>query len=413
MLVISTRNVNGAWRTALQHLSWNAVEEDSRAGRVLVHPTPVTTVYERPWERVLFCETRDANPFFHLFEAMWMLAGREDAVWLDRYVHDFSERFAEPDGRIHGAYGHRWRRIFPALWVLVPTSDQLRVLADLLRREPTTRQAVLTMWSPQLDLCAPTQDRPCNTHCYFQYRPRADQLDMTVLCRSNDVVWGAYGANAVHMSVMHEYVSAMAHMRQGAMYQVSNNWHAYKNVLDKMLPGGLNVPDCDRYRMAEAQDPPLLLNRPLFHVGWDWAKFQEELDRWMVTPSATRYSWSHSIFRDLLVPMSVVHDHARHRDWRGAMDRCQQIRHPDWQQACVQWVGRRLERSLVRKAEEWAEKWKESSDDSVLVVPEGTHPSMHDARADGGGETGARSEAAADRAAEPAQSSRNKGPTDG
>ena len=34
------------------------------------------------------------------------------------------------------------------------------------------------------------------------------RLQMTVHCRSNDIIWGTYGANAVHFSILQEYVAA-------------------------------------------------------------------------------------------------------------------------------------------------------------------------------------------------------------
>jgi thymidylate synthase len=52
-------------------------------------------------------------------------------------------------------------------------------------------------------------------------------LDLTVLCRSNDVVWGAYGANAVHFSVLQEYLAGRIGVDVGVMYQFSNNYHGY------------------------------------------------------------------------------------------------------------------------------------------------------------------------------------------
>src|SRR5271154_5758040 len=43
------------------------------------------TEYEKPDERVLFSQTRDANPFFHFFESLWILAGREDVEFLAQF----------------------------------------------------------------------------------------------------------------------------------------------------------------------------------------------------------------------------------------------------------------------------------------------------------------------------------------
>lgn len=231
MHVIDAFNVNDAYRKGLVFLMEHGEKQSSRAGEVIVAPMPVTTAYSRPMERVLFDPQRDANPFFHLFEALWMLSGANDARWLDLFVKDFSARFAEEDGVQHGAYGYRWRQ----WWRF----DQLYVIIALLRANPDDRRIVLTMWDPANDLGArDKKDIPCNTHVYFRICNNDTEpvLNMTVCCRSNDAVWGAYGANAVHFSVLLEYMAAKIGMGVGRYYQISNNFHVYTSVLQKVLP---------------------------------------------------------------------------------------------------------------------------------------------------------------------------------
>jgi thymidylate synthase len=248
MHVIHARNVNDAFIKGLTLLKNYGTEQDSRAGKVRVMSTPVTTAYQNPTERVLFHSKRDANPFFHLMEALWMLAGRHDATWLDQFVKDFSSRFAEDDGIQHGAYGYRWRHHFDLEgggsedWL----PDQLETVIRLLKKNPDDRRIVLTMWDPVADLGQDKRDIPCNTQLYFRVRQThyergmsqeahvGPALDMTVCCRSNDAIWGAYGANAVHFSILQEYVAARIGALVGVYYQMSNNFHAYSDVLDKI-----------------------------------------------------------------------------------------------------------------------------------------------------------------------------------
>src|SRR5262245_11099230 len=112
MLTLHVRNVCEALPAGVSLVNENGVQESSRAGEVLVIPGPVMTVTARPCERVLFSERRNANPAFHLFESIWMLAGRNDVAPLNRFIGDFGQRFGEDDGTMHGAYGHRWRSAF-------------------------------------------------------------------------------------------------------------------------------------------------------------------------------------------------------------------------------------------------------------------------------------------------------------
>jgi hypothetical protein len=225
---MQVRNVNDALASGLRHLEKYGVKETSRNGPVTVAPGPVVTVTQRPMERVLFSPLRDANPFFHLFESLWMLAGSNDLKWLSQFNKRMAN-FSDDGGTTQpGAYGYRWRHYFGY--------DQLDMIVDQLTEDPDSRRAVLTMWDGGLsgegDLGAVargTTDVPCNTQVYF--RIVKDRLHMTVLCRSNDILWGAHGANAVHFSVLQEYMAARLGLLVGQMIQFSNNYHLYDNVL--------------------------------------------------------------------------------------------------------------------------------------------------------------------------------------
>src|SRR5436190_17085324 len=134
--VINARNVNDAVVKGAQLLKSSGLSQDSRAGGTLEYPEPVCTVYERPLERVLFDPIRDANPFFHLMEALWMLAGRKDVAWLAR----FNQRMAtySDDGVVfNAAYGYRWRQQFDLKTANDEKShDQLSAIVRLLRADP-------------------------------------------------------------------------------------------------------------------------------------------------------------------------------------------------------------------------------------------------------------------------------------
>lgn len=356
MKVIWARGVNDAYVQGLALLRAEGIREDSRAGPVLVMPCPVTTVYERPTERVLLDPRRDANPFFHVFEACHMLAGRNDARWLDKFVRDFSSRFAEDDGNQHGAYGFRWRQHFdveggghPAL------PDQLSEAVRLLRSNPSDRRVVLTMWDPVADLGISKRDVPCNTHAYLRIRNPDERgfedfgdgnivdydlraLDLTVCCRSNDAIWGAYGANAVHFSMLQEYLAGRIGVRVGRYYQCSNNFHVYEDVLAKV---GEPTPLGDYLGTAP--------------IGQDWSCWDEDLVRFMAWTESEepdqqpqeypRNPWFHGTAEPLFV--------AHHLWKRGAREHALEIvsdsavwpsMAPDWRAAAVAWLERRMKK---------------------------------------------------------------------
>lgn len=330
MHVIRVRNVAEALPAGIRLLEQLGVREESRAGPVLVYPEPVATVYSNPRERVLY--TR-GNPFFHLMEAMWMLAGRRDATFLDRYVSDFSQRYAEPGGLQHGAYGRRWRHHFE--W------DQLHQLVDLLRRDPGTRQAVLAMWDPDVDLNqSGLRDIPCNTHVYFRTRTQQGEpepgggepsvLDMTVCCRSNDIVWGAYGANAVHFSFLQEYMAARIGATVGTYTQVSNNYHIYVDVLEKL-------PERARVVYDHRMEPDPLVDDP----GWFDREVHEVLGLIEHQDDGAGWEPRNRFLSQTVHLAAMAHSEFKRGRISEARTLARDIGSPDWRAACVEWLRAR------------------------------------------------------------------------
>lgn len=226
MRVITAKNVHDAFPLALSMLKEHGQTRDSRNGLVRVVPFPVSTVYLRPNQRVIRWPERDANPFLHLYESIWMLAGRQDLDPLLKFTKNFAD-FSDDGVTLAGAYGYRWRYAFEA-------ADQLKVIAGRLFKNPNDRRCVLQMWHSDYDLGADSKDVPCNLVVTFQ-RDSQGKLDMTVFCRSNDIIWGTYGANAVHFSMLQEYMALAIGCPIGTYTQVSVNWHAYTNNIPKLL----------------------------------------------------------------------------------------------------------------------------------------------------------------------------------
>lgn len=331
MHVIHARNVNGAFAQAMALLNDQGIKESSRNGPVLVAPYPVCTVYRHPLERVLFVPERDANPYFHLMEALWMLAGRNAVGELTPYNKRMAE-FSDDGEVLHGAYGFRWRE----WWGF----DQLTWLIDLLRTKPDTRRAVLTMWSPLGDCVAAEggayseRDQPCNTHAYFDRRGGA--LNMLVSCRSNDAVWGAYGANVVHFSFLQEYVAAALRVPVGTYRQVSNNLHVYLE-----LPGVETL-----LRQQPMQEEPYAANRvmpfPLLSVSETLTELEHDLQMLFRSPFGedVAWGWATQFFREVVVPMRASWLRRRDAEGRRLADG---IGAADWRLACLQWLKRREE----------------------------------------------------------------------
>jgi thymidylate synthase len=319
-------NVNRAYPHAMSLLKNHGIPQQTRGGMVTALPGPMLTTLTHPTQRVLFHKARKANPFFHLFEAFWMLAGWSDATWLDTYVSDFSARFAEPNGQQWGAYGYRWRRRFGL--------DQLDGAVHALTRDPYDRRVVISMWDPNHDPYTGMRDVPCNVIMLPRLFVKPDDtyyLELTVFNRSHDAVWGLFGANVVHFSVVHEYLAWRLKAELGALHFMSNNVHVYDGFMDRY---DLTEPDCDLYNQR------VVSARRLFDPFGSDGVFRRELERWLEdTTDPTKVAYSFPVFNDLLIPMARVHCIFKHDSIPAAEAALSTIVHEDWRLAAGQFLA--------------------------------------------------------------------------
>lgn len=221
---ILARNTNDLQPYIYSLLRDHGTPDTSRNGPVLRFDEPVTIKLSHPWERVNFCPRRNANPFFHLIESAAILAGRNDIQLLSHFASNM--RLYSDDGLTQNAfYGTRLRNTW---------GDQLVSIISLLQRDPNSRQAVAQIWDAN-DLMKVTKDKACNLLLMFAIRDGS--LVMTSVNRSNDAIWGGVaGANIVHLSFIHEYVTCALGLNMGEWWHFSNNLHVYTdNPLWKLL----------------------------------------------------------------------------------------------------------------------------------------------------------------------------------
>lgn len=344
MRVIPVRNVHQALVEGAYQLEQFGVENDSRNGPVKVLPIPLTTLYMAPTERVLFHPERDANPFFHLFESLWMLAGRNDVAF-PKFFNSRFDQFSDDGVTFNAAYGYRWRRHFGR--------DQLDDIIRNLEANPQCRRQVLTMWDPQGDLGSDSRDVPCNTQAFFQVDADG-RLQMMIVNRSNDLIWGAYGANAVHMSFLLEYMASALGRDVGVYYQTSFNTHFYTEThgaLVKQLADKAPMPPqqhTDPYSAGRVSSVPLM-NIP--KNRWD-----RELQTFMSLPlteelldySPYETTFVDPFFQNVALPLLRAYvafksnSPTRFQDAQRFVGQCAA---QDWMLACSEWLQRREARA--------------------------------------------------------------------
>jgi len=304
-------NIPHLYADVLYALRTEGKKESSRNGQVITIPRPTLWTVVKPEQRVLFNPERKANPFFHVMEAVWMLAGEDHVAPLLPFNSRMKE-YAEGDGRINGAYGHRWINKFGR--------NQILDAIDTFKRDPNSRQVVLQMWSNTSDGTHLTRnDRPCNTHIYL--RRVNGCLDMTVCNRSNDAIWGMTGANAVHMTILQEYIANVLSWPVGSYHVMTNNLHIYEHhwpLMENPLP----------YDVYEDNQWPHV---PIINYKDDHIAFLYECKQLIKTPEYRPLS---SWLKNVVVPMRDTYLRRKAGERPGIE---QTIGAPDWRYAANLW----------------------------------------------------------------------------
>lgn len=182
-----------------------------------------------PLNREVLVPERKASLAAQIAETVWVLSGRNDVEWLSHYLpraKDFSD-----DGQVWRAgYGPRIRR-----WEYSNEEgnwevDQLAKVVQLLREDPTTRRAVISIFDPSSDFQA-SKDIPCNNWLHFLARD--GKLNLNVSIRSNDVIWGWSGINQFEWSVLLEIVAVLTGLEVGRIVYNVSSFHLYEHHFEK------------------------------------------------------------------------------------------------------------------------------------------------------------------------------------
>ena len=172
---------------------------------------------------------------------------------------------------------------------------------------------------------------------------REGKLNMTVCCRSNDMIWGAYGTNAVQFSFVQQWLAGALGVEVGTLRQVSDSFHVYDERPDwEKLRDALPSPD--PYALATVRPMPLMKGHyTVFDEdvrafcddpGGD-APLREDF-LWLVARPLYQLWEAHSAWIHAGRPLSVPRP----------LDRWPEFIRPevndvDWVQACRAWLERR------------------------------------------------------------------------
>ena len=143
-------------------------------------------------------------------EAMQLIGAFSDPVRMCEIAPNMK---AFLDGGIFkGAYGIR-------------AGAQIDKIVELLKNDPETRQAVITLRDPYRDLFEKSKDIPCTIAMSF--RIRNGKLNMTTHMRSNDLVWG-FPYDVIQFCLLQMTIAEELGIKNGTYTHHADSLHIYE-----------------------------------------------------------------------------------------------------------------------------------------------------------------------------------------
>ncbi len=156
-------------------------------------------------------------------EQIWFISGaRKPEDFLREYTKIW-DIFTNPNDVVTVAYGYRWRKHFGR--------DQLKLLIDLLKKEPSSRHGVVMAWDPSED--GLSLFKKANVPCPFSFVVNiiGGRLNLHLMVRSNDMYLGV-PADVAGFALLQTILAQKLKVRVGIYSHSISNAHIYENQYD-------------------------------------------------------------------------------------------------------------------------------------------------------------------------------------
>lgn len=196
----------------------NGENRDSRNGEV-IYLNNVIVELTNPMSRHLNLEGRNNNIYATIAELFWIMSGSD--------VIDPFLSFFLPRAKDYSDDGVTWRGGYgPRIYM----DNQLQNAIDVFKTDGLdTRRSVISIYDSFIDSGVETKDLPCNNLIHFLVGSNG-KLNMNVVSRSSDAIWGLFGINIAEWTFLQEYVAQMVGVPLGTYTHFTSNLHIYNST---------------------------------------------------------------------------------------------------------------------------------------------------------------------------------------
>lgn len=214
----------------------------SPRGQATTELLDVVIEVEDPFDVLPVGIGRGLNLGIAAYEAAQLVAGVSEPDVITKIAPQF-ERYMD-NGAFWGAYGRR-------------VGDQLEAVVRKLSEDPDSRQAVVTLWNPDMDNTPGKSDYPCTV--MFQFLIRDGELIMHTTMRSNDV-WLGLAYDAFMFTQCQITIAGALGVDVGSYHHHAVSLHLYERDVPKVgqlvrPTGGQPTPRLVGFSAPIAGDP--------------------------------------------------------------------------------------------------------------------------------------------------------------
>jgi thymidylate synthase len=142
----------------------------------------------------------------------WYLSGDQSAIEIAKEAKIWKNMMDE-NGNVNSNYGHWWKK-----------GDQLNYVIDLLKKDITTRRAVIVHYNPE-EVNNYEKDTPCNlvlNFCHYN-----NTLNLSIFARSIDLVFGFCNDQYMFSNLL-QLVCKEIGIEPGNIFYQITNLHIYE-----------------------------------------------------------------------------------------------------------------------------------------------------------------------------------------
>ena len=172
----------------------------------------------RPQQRLITTEWRKFSKKYAEREWAWYLSGNRSVEEIKKFAPTW-DKMHSGDNIVNSNYGWQWTR-----------NGQLAKCIEQLKNNKDSRQAWFTIFDGK-EKESYTYDTPCTLSVGFDIKPGIGTLDMSVIMRSNDLVYG-FCNDQYCFTKLQELVADELGLPMGTYYHFAHDLHVYEKHYD-------------------------------------------------------------------------------------------------------------------------------------------------------------------------------------